>query len=378
MNDAPGLNIVQACGSRSWGGLEMQALQTASGLRERGHHLWMLCPQGSTLEKESRSQGFKTLPILDAYQTAGKSFRKIAGFFRSENIDVVHTHLSHDLIVLTPALRISRSFAGFFLTKHMASGIKKRTPVHRWLYSRLDRIFSISNYIRGSVINTCPVSAGKVSVLFNGIDLSQYDTEKWKHTTLRNQLKIGEYEIVIGIIGRISRGKGHIELFQAARLLRKRMSRPLKFIVVGGPSRNEESLYQEIRARAKELLSTADIIFAGQQNNIPEYMAIFDILAFPSHEESFGVVLIEAMAMGLPLVACDSGGVPDIVLPDKTGLLVPPRDHVALADALEKLISNPGLALAMGSAGRKRVEEHFSFNAYIDALLEHYNSHKSA
>jgi glycosyltransferase involved in cell wall biosynthesis len=101
-------------------------------------------------------------------------------------------------------------------------------------------------------------------------------------------------------------------------------------------------------------------------------MSVIDILAFPSHEESFGITLTEAMAMNLPVVATGNAGVLDIVLDNETGILVPPKDHQALADGIMKLVHDASMRKRFGEAGRKRVEEVFSIQAIVEKLENFY------
>ena len=116
----------------------------------------------------------------------------------------------------------------------------------------------------------------------------------------------------------------------------------------------------------------AVVTFAGFRRDVPEVMASFDMLAFPSHAESFGVVLIEGMAMELPVVSTDCDGVVDIVVEGETGLYVPPRAPEKLASALLRLIDDPALRKRFGLAGRKRVLELFDRRRQIDRLEEIY------
>jgi len=368
------LTILQACGSRSWGGLEMQTLKTALGLKAKGHDIAIACPPGSTLEEEGSAAGLEMYGVLDGYKQVLGSLFKMVQLLRSRPWDIIHTHLSHDLSILTPALGLTRHKARLFLTKRMASGVKKTTLIHKMLYRRLYGLITISNYIRESVLNTCPLPPEDVYVLHNGIELGRYDPNRYDGENLRQKLNISKHDTVIGMVGRISKGKGHGEFIHAAAELKKRVSKAFKFIIVGGSSYGEPHLLGEIRALGSRLLPETDLIFTGQQSNIPEYMSLFDILVFPSHEESFGNVLLEAMAMKVPVIACRSGGVPDIVTPG-TGLLIPPKDHVALCDALYQLITDSDMADRFAESGRNRVETQFSFEKYLNRLLAYYTGH---
>ncbi len=114
-------------------------------------------------------------------------------------------------------------------------------------------------------------------------------------------------------------------------------------------------------------------ILTGFQKDIPRMLSAMDILAFPSYRESFGNTLLEAMAMQLPVVASNSGAVPEIVIDGETGLLVPPKDADQLAKKMLALIENPSLCHQMGFAGRNRVENSFGFDIFIETLEKHYN-----
>jgi glycosyltransferase involved in cell wall biosynthesis len=125
---------------------------------------------------------------------------------------------------------------------------------------------------------------------------------------------------------------------------------------------------------AEQRILPGSLTFAGYRSDIPQVMASFDILAFPSHAESFGVVLIEAMAMGKAVVSTDCDGVLDIVVDGETGIMVPARDGPALARGLERLLRDRTLRVRMGVAGRKRVELLFDQEVQITRLEDVYTA----
>ena len=368
------MKILQSCGSRSWGGLEMQALMTSVELRRRGHDVSLLCLPRTTLLREAYSAGVPAVSLLGEDRNAFATIKDLSRLFRSYNYDVVHTHLSHDLWWIVPALKLASSDAKLFLTKHMASGVKKTDPLHKFLYGRLQGTFAISNYIKGSVLNTCPVPESDVHVVPPGISLEVFDPALYNKSEIRRQLGIPENVILVGMIGRMTPGKGHQEFLKAAADLVKTSDMTFQFMVVGGASEGEEAYAANVRQLASDL-GVGDVVqFTGFVKDIPRMLAALDILAFPSHEESFGLGLTEAMAMKIPVVASRSAGVPDIVVDGETGLLVPPKDHAALAEGIFSLAIDPERRKRYGSAGRKRAERLFSIQSVAERLEEYYSS----
>jgi glycosyltransferase involved in cell wall biosynthesis len=146
----------------------------------------------------------------------------------------------------------------------------------------------------------------------------------------------------------------------------------VRFFIVGEASRGEEDYADAIRRRSHELRLEGSVIFAGFRKDIPDVMAAFDLFAFPSHAEAFGVVLIEAMAMGKAVVSTNCDGVLDIVVDGETGIMVPRRDAMRLAEGLFALVDDSDRRRAMGEAGRMRVEMLFDRQRQMELLESIY------
>jgi glycosyltransferase involved in cell wall biosynthesis len=368
------MKILMTCGSYSWGGLEMQAVQMAEQLQSRHHSVMFLCPPNTSLYKEAV---LKRIPVQTEEFKGGRNIigtiKKIAQLIQREKFEIIHTHLSHDLWLLVPALHFARSHAKLFLTKNMASGVSKKDLLHRLLYRRVTGIFAVSNYIRQSVAATCPVPDNRIHIIPNGIPFEKFSKSAVTREEVRKELGIPTDMLVVGIIGRMSPGKGHEEFLRAAAQLKSRYEHSVLFAVIGGPSYREEQ-YAESLLKLSEGLGLGNFIrFIGFRSDIPRILAAIDILAFPSHEESFGITVVEAMAMEVPVVASGNAGVVDIVVDNETGISIPPKSFMALADGIERLIKNPELRIHFGIAGRKRAEIYFSFTTVIQKLEQFYS-----
>jgi glycosyltransferase involved in cell wall biosynthesis len=254
----------------------------------------------------------------------------------------------------------------------MGSAVRKTDPFHRFTYARVDRVLAISSVIRQNVIETTPMDPAKVLLLFDAVDTARFEPSRVRNREGgRRDLGVAQDEMLIGTVGRFSPGKGHEELLEAARIL---MSRGLRFklLVAGEASYGERDYEQRIRALARTLGLDRIVRFTGFRRDVPEVMSALDLFVFPSHAEAFGLVLIEAMAMERPVVSTNCDGVVDIVVDGLTGLTVPPKDPVALAAAVEKMLADGALRERSGKAGRRRVLELFDQEKQIDRLESLY------
>lgn len=350
----------------------MQTLKTAHQLSLRGHDITLLCRPGTTLAKEAEALQITTAELFGKDIHLPATIREIIRRLKNQHFDVIHTHLSHDLWSLVPALRWSSNNTRLFLTKRMASSIQKKDIFHRFLYRRLDKVLTISDFISKNIVETCPVPAEKVFTLYNGLQLDKYIPEAHSREDMRRTLDISPEKTVIGFVGRFTPKKGLNEFLTAAAHIAQ-SNNDVCFLVVGGTSHGEAAYAAEIKQMIAQLNLQESLILPGFQKNVAPYMAAMDVLAFPSHKESFGNILVEAMAMKLPVVASNSGAVPEIVQEGVSGFLVPPKDAPALQAGLEKLLQHRESWVAMGAAGRKIVEEKFNYEGHIRALEAHYH-----
>jgi glycosyltransferase involved in cell wall biosynthesis len=364
---APSLRILQTCFSVSWGGLEMQAIEMSRQLQARGHDVWLAAPSGSRLAQKAVHYPFSVLPLpVHGYIHPLLAWR-LSRFICSNRIDVIHCQHSRDLATVIPARQLAGGTVPTILSKRMGSYIRKKDLLHRYTYGHLRYVLAISNVIQRNVLETTPMTPDRVLTLHDAVDLTRFDPKKVDRVAARRSFGIEDGTPVIGFVGRFSPGKGHEEILDAAKILVDRGSQ-FRLVIAGEASLGEEAYAASIRTRMEALKLEDRVIFAGYRADVPAVMAAFDLFAFPSHAESFGVVLIEAMAMRRAVVATNCDGVVDIVVDRLTGLMVPPRQAVPLADALGRLLRDPAMAQRMGASGRQRVEELFDQRKQIDRL----------
>lgn len=352
--------------------MEMYSLQTASVLIKSGFEVDLLCMPNSRLSEEANKCGIPTCQLEFSQYVSPIQFIKLNIILNARKYDLIHAEASRDLWLVVPALKLSLLKTPLILTKHVGSYITKKDFLHRWLYNRVNIALAISSVIKKNLIETTPLTEDKIVLLHNAIDTNKFNPDIVNRRTVRNEFKISDDELLIGMNARFSPGKGHEEFLHAAHDLSARFTN-LRFMIVGEPSKGENEYALKIKKMASDLGLDDKVIFTNFRNDIPEILASLDIFAFPSHAEAFGLALIEAMSMRLPSVCSNSDGVLDIAIDNGTSLLFQKENNDDLKLKLSELITHPEKRLQLGNAARQRVIKYFSKELITSQLINIYN-----
>ncbi len=361
------LKIAQICSSLSWGGMEMHVTQLSTDLIERGHQCIVFCSPSSPLCQDAVERGIDIRTFAPGGYFSPRSILSLGKQLAAEKIDLVHAHYSRDLWSIVPAL----NNIPLVFIKHIGTQKAKRDPFHRLIYSRVCKIIAISKVIADNLIATHPVSPDKIEVLHHGIDVPGYDSALLQRAQTRSQFGFQNSHFVIGNVGRLQVGKGHLEFIEMAKQIHKAYPHT-RFMIVGEPTKGEE-----FRARViYDALEQSDLrevfTMTGYRTDVPNLLAAMDCFVFPSRAEAFGLVVIEAMAAGLPVVACKSDGILDIIEEGKHGLLVPPQNSSELAKAVAFLVENEEKRHYYAVQAREHVQRYFSRTQMLDNLQALY------
>lgn len=366
------MKVLYSCLSQSWGGMEMFTVRAVQKLLERNISVTLLCYPDSKIHKKAIQENIETFMVKVSGYFNPVQIVKVSRFISAGKFDLVHTQASKDLWILSPALRLARSKIPLFITKQVGSFIVKKDVLHKCIYRRVTTAFAISQVIKKNLLDTVPLTESKIQILHNAVDTTKFNPEKIDRGAVRKEFGIKDDKIVIGMLARFSKGKGHEEFLLAAKILSAKFD-SLVFMIVGEPSRGEEEYGKEIRELCLEYNLNNKVIFTGFRSDIPEVLASMDIFAFPSHAEAFGIALVEAMAMQKPSVASNSDGVLDILVDNVTGLLFENGNASDLASKIEQLIISDEKRVLYGKAARKRAVELFDFDFFTDKVIDIYN-----
>ena len=220
-----------------------------------------------------------------------------------------------------------------------------------------DHFVAVSNGVKEHILHTSHVAEDKVSTIYNGVVVECSST--FDKTAFMSSVGLKNDERILLTAGRLHRQKGYDHLIRAMPMVQSAFP-GVKLLILG---EGEEE--NNLKKLADSLELTEKVIFTGLRSDVDSLLHCIEIFVLPSRWEGLPNVLLEAMAAGKPVVATAVGGIPELVVQGVTGVLVPPQDTLALADAIKGLLSDEKRALAMGSAGRQRVQQCFSMDAMI-------------
>lgn len=349
------INLGTAC---CFGGIETHSDILASVLADRGHNVIVGCWVDGTLVTNTEGKALQARRITIRNSGDIRAILKIKDICRRESISVVLANNGREYWPATLAARIAGSKVVFI--RHQTDPIRSTT---RYLINQsVDRVVAVSTAVRNAVLAS-GVHESKVKVIPNFVFLSRFAPEKIDRPAVREGLGFLPADKVIGYVGKLEEGKGIFDLLNAAVILRKRYPK-LKLMFVGEGTKREALLHS-----AERLSLSGMVTFTGIRRDVQSLYAAMDILVLPSTcDEAFGIALIEAMAMGKPVVGTTVGGIPEIIVHGKTGLLTPPGDADALANNLDRYLAGQAFAEAVARAGQLSVFEKFSDRAAGDAF----------
>lgn len=359
------MKVLHIIGDRDIGGAGRYLLTLVTQPAFRAFEVIVACPEGP-LAGELKKAGVQVLH----FEGADLSFSiplvfRLYRLIRMVRPDLVHTHAS---LAGRLAARLS-GVRALVYTKHgLASSeeafvqVRGRRRLANALASRLlsDRIIAISRAVERELAAQ-GADPRRITVVYNGVDLDGPATG----VSVR-PAGIPEGDPLVGMVGRLSPEKGYRYFLEAAALVRPRKPGARFVIVGGGPERGE------IADKVRELGLDGVLLMTGFRADVGEIMGALDVLVLASTAEGLGLVILEAMAAGKPVVATRVGGIPEAVEDGVTGLLVPPGDPGAMAGAILALAADRARAAEMGRAGRKRVEEKFSGRAMAEETARIY------
>jgi D-inositol-3-phosphate glycosyltransferase len=251
---------------------------------------------------------------------------------------------------------------------------KTRLAVEKACLETVDRVVATSPQERDHM-RSLVSSRGSVDIIPCGTRIDHFGTVT--QAEARRELGIAPDEKVVLYVGRFDPRKGIETLVRAVHLCQSRKNEKVRLIIGGGsrPGHSDGDERERIESIVAELELESITHFAGRlsQDDLPSYYAAADVCVVPSHYEPFGLVTIEAMACGTPVVGSDVGGLQFTIVPEQTGLLAPPKDVVAFAAAIDRLLLNPDWRHALGQAARKRVETTFSWDGVATQLGKLYD-----
>ena len=362
--------------TRFWAGAGGNTLTSALGMDPNRYEVWVAGVPGGPLWERARAAGIRCVELDGFHEYISpledlRIFLRLIGLIRRERFDIVHTHSSKAGVMGRLAAWAARApvivhtFHGFSFHDYMSA--RRRAAylfLERLARPPADAIFAVAPAIAREAVERGLARPGQISVVPSAVPLDEIPTEP--DPTVRAELDIPDDATLVGTVGRIDFQKSPLDFVRMAALIAK--ARPdIRFVMVGdGPL--------EAAARAEAERLGVPVIFTGFRADAPRIASTFDVFVITSLYEGLGRSLTEALASARPVVATAVNGIPDLVEPGSTGLLVPPQDPRALAESVEWMIDHPAEAKRMGELGQARVRAIFVPEHMCALLDERYRA----
>ena len=343
-------------------GSVVQMFQLAKGLSGRGHRVAIVSrPEGDVPERAGEA-GLDFLPLPLKHEFDLGSALRLARVYDERAVDVVHVHkgIAHSVAL----------FATFFSRRRPVVVVNRGVsfPLDAFnrikYHVRMDAAVTVCEDIKKVIVSSGKLPPEKVHVIYAGVDLARFDPGKTDRDRVRREWGVGPEETLLLQVG-AREWKGWKDLIRAAARLAPEFPR-LRTAVVAC---EDDAKKAEVSAFARGIGIEGLVLPIGFRADMPDVLAASQIVADLSYE-GLGITgtLREAMALGVPVVASAAGGNPELVVNSESGLLVAPRDPTALAAAVRRLLTEPGLASRLSRGGRERVEKGFSSEIRVDRI----------
>jgi glycosyltransferase involved in cell wall biosynthesis len=298
------------------------------------------------------------------------------------DIDVVQTHLVRSLDFLTTTLRSKDGLPLVYWTFHNSDFtlrrehlsrhgwlLKPKQIVYRFLYRltsrRVSGVVAVSDDVRTSILDRIGPLDDKIVVIANGVDVDRYG-DSIERDEVRAEIGLDPNAFVMVMVATFKKQKGHVYLIDAAAEVLPHHPEA-RILLIG-----DGELRPEMERRVRSVHIADAVRFLGSRHDVARILAASDIFVLPSLWEGLPMALLEAMASGLPCIATTVSGTKQVIVPEVTGLLVPPGNTFALRDAMVTMLTAPERARPMGAAGRRRVSSEFSAHKQAADLIARF------
>ena len=363
-SDNSRIKVLELCLSPHQGGLELYVADISQRLSSV---MDVCCVVGkdSKIAPLMQPLAVITLPKLSHYMPLFAA-KKLASLMDEREIDVVHMHWNHDLTLAVLAKLFSHRKLKLILTRHMKFPSRKNSFFHRFLYRNIDHIMAITQTMAFDLKRFIPDDVRpNISVNYLGIEPLP-DVDRALIQQRRKGYDPEGNQFLIALVGRIAFEKGHEFLLEALKIA-KGQGLPFKALVVGHPM--QESYLTSLKQKVNDAGLQEHMIFTGFVDEPRCVMQACDVLVLPTIEETFGLVLIEAMSVGLPVIGSNRGGVPEIINHEETGLLFESCDSQSLFDALYQIYSKPDVAKQYAAKAKASAHTQFHMDRHMQQLV---------
>ncbi len=357
------MNILHIDTEKYWRGGQQQVFYLHKALIVKRINSILACNKSSELSIICKKENlpffeldiFGELDILAAF--------KIARFCRKNKYDIIHVHSAHALSI--------GILAKYFNSAPKLIGVRRVDfPIRKNLFSRLkynsnkiSKIVAISDFIK-TVLVQDGIDKNKIVTIRSGADTRKHDNV-FPEIDFRNEYGIGKDDIILGTVAAFAGHKDYPNLLNAFKLVNEKIQNTKLICVGDGP------LFEEIKNLANELKISNNVIFLGFRQDIGKLLKAFDIFILASKKEGLGTSLIDALSVGLPIVATNTGGIPELIKHNENGILVEAKNYYSLSAEIIKLIGDVNKQNDLSRAAKESAK-NYSIEATVEKNINLY------
>ena len=357
------IRVLHVDTEKGWRGGQQQVIYLLEAMYSNGYFTHLICQPDSEIQKYCNEKKLPCHAVKMQNELDFIAGSRIAQFCRKNKFNVVHLHSAHALAMglwaklFYPKLRlIAVRRVDFHIKSNLFSQFKYKNRM-------LDKIVCISNGIK-KVLQTDGITEQKLITIHSGIDIGKF-VQVTSRENFRHKLGIPPKKVVVGTIAAMADHKDYPNLLKAAKIVIEQNDNAIFCAVGDGPEK------RQILKLADNLDLNNSFIFTGFRADIGNFLKTFDIFVLASKKEGMGTSILDAQAVGLPVIACETGGIPEIISDGKNGLLVPPKNEQKLADAILQLVNNTQLRKTLGFNAKQTVKQ-FDIHHTIEKNIELY------
>ena len=361
------MNILYLTNHLDIGGVTSYVLTLADGMKKKGHTVFLASSGGELLPKFLEAGvTFVQIPIRTKQEISPAvflSFLKLRNFVKENKIDIIHAN--------TRVTQVLAASLGRFCAKPYISTchgfFKKRLSRRLWSCWGI-KVIAISEAVREHLVNDFKVKEADVRLIHNGIDINKFEIPNPKSKNdYKKDLGLGSGPVV-GIVARLSDVKGHAYLIEAMKSVLGKI--PQVQLLIVGDGKMKQGLVKLVRSLKIE----KSVYFIPAVSDIAQVFGAMDLFVMPSLKEGLGLSLMQAMAVGLPVIGSDVGGIKSLIKMGENGILVKAADSLILASAILDLLEDPAQAKLLGDRARDCIRENFSLDKMIQETENVYSS----
>ncbi|MDH3890604.1 MAG: glycosyltransferase family 4 protein [candidate division Zixibacteria bacterium] len=354
------------CSSGSWGGLEMNVLRLGIWLKQRGWQVVLYGQRDTKLFDEAERDGLSVRHLHSTFKYGDLiNASRLARYVKKDNVQRLIINYGKDLFLAVLAKKFARGFFKLLMQQHMHVGGHKKDAFHTWEYNHLDAWIAPLPMFKDRLVQYTRLETDKIHVIPFGIELDRLTSNRPDRAAARQGLGLPADAYIAGIVGRLESKKGQDVLIKACRGVHDAGGR-LHLLIVGDKTINDPEGYPQYLDSLTEQLDLKSFVhFHPHQSDVVSVYAAMDLFVMASHSETYGMVTIEAMASGLPVIGTAEGGTVQIINDGVNGLLVPPQDEESLASALLSLMNNPTHARSLASRAALEAVEKYSHHRQV-------------